>query len=72
MKKDKSLLPVLIVTFYLIIYVFLLYEGSFLRIAFLMFSLSPVLLVWMVIRVLKRGRQSNRTFDNYFYDDMNF
>jgi hypothetical protein len=72
MKKDKSFLPVLIVTLYLIIYVFLLYEGSFLRIAFLMFSVSPVLLVWMVMRVLKHGRKSNRTFDNYFYDDMDF
>lgn len=36
-----------------------------------MFLLSPVLVLWLVYSVLRYGKPSGRTFDEYFYDDAN-
>ena len=72
MKKDKSTLPILVATLYLIVYIIFLYGESTLRIAFFMFAFSPVVIVWMVVSVLKRGKPGNRRFENYFYEDTEF
>ena len=72
MKKDKSIPVVLIGTLYLIIYIILLNIEPAFRIAYLMLSLSPILIIWMVIYILKYGTASKRTFDKYFYDDVDF
>lgn len=37
---------------------------------FLALIVSQVLLVWMVISILKDRRESTRTFDQYFYEDV--
>ena len=34
------------------------------------FLLSPFLMLWMVYKVLKDGVPSKRSFDDYFYDDV--
>jgi hypothetical protein len=36
-----------------------------------MFLLSPLLIIWLVYIVLRFGESSGRTFDEYFYDDVN-
>lgn len=36
-----------------------------------MFLLSPLLVLWLVYTVLRFGEPSGRTFDEYFYDDVN-
>ena len=36
----------------------------------LIFAMSPFLITWMVYKVLKDGQPSTRTFDEYFYDDV--
>jgi hypothetical protein len=36
----------------------------------MVFALSPFLITWMVYKVLKDGQPSARTFDEYFYDDI--
>lgn len=36
-----------------------------------MFILSPLLVVWMTYIVLRYGEASGRTFDEYYYDDVN-
>jgi hypothetical protein len=72
MKKDKSVQAVVIATFYLVIYILFLSFDATLRIAFFLFSLSPVLIIWMTMRILKHGRESKRTFDNFFYEDVDF
>ena len=37
---------------------------------FMLFLLSQGLLIWMVLRILKDKRTSVKTFDNYFYEDV--
>jgi len=39
--------------------------------AMAMFLLSPILVLWLVYSVLRYGEPSGRTFDEYFYDDVN-
>jgi hypothetical protein len=39
--------------------------------AMAMFLLSPILVLWLVYIVLRYGEPSGRTFDEYFYDDVN-
>ena len=36
-----------------------------------LFILSPLLVVWLAYIVLRYGEASGRTFDEYFYDDVN-
>lgn len=31
-----------------------------------------ILMVWMVLRILKDGEPSQRTFEDYFYDDSDY
>ena len=35
-----------------------------------LFILSPLLVIWMVYIVLRFGEASGRTFDEYYYDDV--
>ena len=39
-------------------------------IVFLAFLISQGLLIWMVFSILKDPRKSSRTFDEYFYEDV--
>ena len=61
-----------LVTVYLILYVALLTSGFGVQLAVFMFSLSPVFIVWMVVRVLRDDYQTDKTFDKYFYEDMDW
>jgi hypothetical protein len=70
MKKDKSIPAVIIGSAYLLIYLILLNIPQVQDYAVLMFSLSPFLLIAMVLYVLKYGKPSHKTFDRYFYDDV--
>ena len=62
--------PVLAVTAYLFIYSYLAFSETWLWLVMWMFMLSPVALLWMVYKILKNGKSSTRTFDEYFYEDM--
>ena len=70
MKKDKCFPVVLAVTFYLVCYILLLSSDATLRIAMFLFSISPIVIIWMVVVVLKQESKSRKTFDKYFYDDV--
>jgi Flp pilus assembly protein TadB len=63
--------PVMFVTAFLAVYV-VLSLLSFDRTVTAMFFISPFLVVWMVLRVLKDGKPSGRTFSEYFYDDLDY
>ena len=39
--------------------------------AAVLFMFSPLLVIWLVYIVLRYGEASGRTFDEYFYDDVN-
>jgi hypothetical protein len=70
MEKDKSIPIVLAASFYLLCYILLLSSDATVHIAVLMFSLSPLVIVWMVISVLKQENKNKKTFDNFFYEDV--
>jgi hypothetical protein len=64
--------PIAIVTTYLIIYQSAALLGFSDNTIAVMYIASPFLLLWMVYKILKDGTPSERTFDEYFYDDYDY
>lgn len=58
MKSPK--IAIAFATIYLIIFTLLAQKESSLQILFLMFSLSPLIVIWMVYVVLKYGKPSGK------------
>jgi len=70
MKKTSNInFPILFATIYLLVYLVILYFSIDFRLALLMLSFSPLILIWMVIRVLKGNYTCTKTFDESFYED---
>jgi ABC-type multidrug transport system fused ATPase/permease subunit len=70
MKKTGNInFPILFATIYLFVYLIVLYFSLNFRLALLMLSLSPIVLIWMVIRILKGEYTCTKTFDESFYED---
>ncbi|MGY6560502.1 MAG: hypothetical protein ACXITV_00185 [Luteibaculaceae bacterium] len=65
---DSIKFPLMFATYYLFIYVIFASVGTLNQLAMFLFSLSPVIVIWMVIRVLKDGKPSEKTFETDFYD----
>jgi len=65
----KYLIPVMIVTGYLLVYATAI--GLELRLNFIlfMFSISPILILWMVYRVLTADVHVGNTFEDKWYED---
>ena len=57
-------------TAYLLLFVVLI-VADYADAAAALFMFSPLLVIWMVDIVLRYGEASGRTFDEYFYDDVN-
>ncbi len=57
-------------TAYLIFFVILV-VADYPDTAAVLFMLSPLLVIWLVYIVLRYGEASGRTFDEYYYDDVN-
>ncbi len=68
MLKNPNIVA-LAATAYLLIYVLIIALGLSNDLAFILFMLSPVLMIGLVYSVLRHGKASGRTFDEYFYDD---
>lgn len=64
--------PISFASFYLVVYTILAYLSVLRDVVVIMFVLSPFLVVWMVYRVLKDGKPSERSFSEYFYDDIDY
>jgi uncharacterized membrane protein YqjE len=64
--------PIAIVTIYLIIYQSAALLGFPDNTIAVMYVVSPLLVLWMVYKILKDGTPSDRTFDEYFYDDYDY
>jgi hypothetical protein len=64
------LFPVIAATVYLFVYSYLAFTETWVWLVIWMFVLSPMVVIWMVYKVLKNGIPSTRTFDEYFYDDV--
>ncbi|MCU0354467.1 MAG: hypothetical protein MUD08_12135 [Cytophagales bacterium] len=64
--------PILFVTAFLVVYTLSPHLGASPLMISSAYLASPFLVIWMVVRVLKKGEPSGRTFDEgYFYDDEN-
>ena len=70
MKKIKTV--VAIVTLYLMLFQASPYIGFPDEVIFMMFCLSPFLVIYMVLVILKNGEPSKHTFDEKFYDDFDY
>ncbi len=63
-------LPLLISTLYLLLHTIAPFLGIPDVVIIASWALSPLLVVWMVYRVLKDGFASTQTFDEHFYEDV--
>ncbi len=60
--------PISLVTFLLVVYLIAVnYNFPYPFIAAL-FVILPISLIWMVVKVLKDGEHSGKTFDDHFYE----
>lgn len=66
---DNPLVPVSLVTGFLLIYVVAVAVNLNTALILLMFSVSPVLMIWMVVKVLKAVFEPTHTFDEKWYED---
>ena len=65
----KDIFAVYLTSTVLVIYAVVTYSEFSYRLVFVLFTLSPVLILWMVYSVLKSPDEPTRTFDDYFYMD---
>lgn len=66
----KAYIPIFWATCYLVLFVVVTKTPGADWLAWAMFMLSPIVVVSMVLQVLKAPRTSTRTFDEYFYEDV--
>ncbi|EON76677.1 hypothetical protein ADIS_3127 [Lunatimonas lonarensis] len=66
---NSFLTPVYLVTGFLIIYLTVLVVDLSMGVILFMFSASPVLVLWMVYRVLRADVDSAYTFEEKWYED---
>ncbi len=70
MEKIKA--PILLTTLYVFIYLLVCELDESLRLAIMLFSLSPLPVIWMVYRVLRDGTPSQFTFKERFYEEYKY
>lgn len=64
--------PVALVTLFAFFYQATPYFGFSDTAIMLMFCISPFLFIWMVYRVLRDGKPSEKTWDEHFYEDLDY
>jgi uncharacterized membrane protein YqjE len=69
MVMAKDMKAVGLVTFFLVVYTVISTIPGTDWFVFVMYLMSPVLVIWMVYRVLKAQVQVEETFDEKFYQD---
>ena len=68
----SALFPVGLVTIFLVVYVLIAASGISYFLTALLFTISPILVIWMVFRVLKSPYNSRKTFNDHFYEDHSY
>jgi hypothetical protein len=69
---EKIKYPVLLVTAFAFLYQFTPFLGASEKLIFALFLLSPLVVIWLVYKVLKDGKPSRFTWDEKFYDDSDY
>gem|GEM_PF-991783 len=64
--------PVGLVTIFLVVYVVIAASGLSYFLTAMLFTISPILVIWMVFRVLKSPYNSHKTFNDHFYEDHSY
>jgi hypothetical protein len=64
--------PVITVTSFAFFYQLTPYVGFSDKTIIAMFIVSPFAVTWMIYKILKNGIPSQRTFDEYFYEDSDY
>ncbi|MCW3091523.1 MAG: hypothetical protein JWP81_2592 [Ferruginibacter sp.] len=70
MKKIKW--PVILVTAYAFFYRLAPHLGFPDSVVLSMFVMSPVVVCWLAYKILKDGARCEKTFDEYFYEDVEY
>lgn len=70
MEKIKS--PIIFASSFWLFYQLSPYIGFSDNFIITMYILSPLVVLWMAYRILKDGAPSGRSFDEYFYDDIDY
>jgi hypothetical protein len=68
----KSFIGIAIATIHIIIFQLLILLNSDLGIILFILSFAPLTIIYMVYAVLKYGKPSKYTFDERFYEDLNY
>ncbi|MBW3467597.1 hypothetical protein [Arthrospiribacter ruber] len=63
------LFPVAISTAFLLVFVTSVFAGLHPAIVMFMFGISPAIVIWMVIKVLKTDVEVKDTFEEKWYED---
>ena len=66
---DKIKAPIAITTIILVVYSFSTQLDISYSIIFTLFILANAVFLWMVFKILKDGQPSEKSFDDYFYED---
>ncbi len=61
--------PISLTSSALLLYVVFTYFNMPYALVFTLFLVVNVLFIWMIIRILKDGKPSEKSFDDYFYED---
>ena len=67
MSKIKA--PIAITTIILVVYSFSTQLDISYSIIFTLFIIANAVFLWMVFKILKDGQPSEKSFDDYFYED---
>jgi membrane protein implicated in regulation of membrane protease activity len=70
MKKIK--VPVFLVTALAVIYQLSPFIGFNKQLIFLLFLILPFAMIWMVYRILKDGTPTEKTWEEFFYEDHHY
>ncbi len=68
----SALFPVGLVTIFLVVYVVIAASGFSYFLTAMFFTISPILVIWMVFSVLKSPNDSRKTFNDHFYEDNSY
>lgn len=66
---EKLRIPILLSSLYLLVYTLSTLVPVHLVLPLFLFSVSPLVVLWLVYKVLKDGKESSLTFDEAFYED---
>ena len=65
----KIWVPIIVVTIFMLGYNSLPFWGANIGLIVVLFFASPFPVIWMVYRILKDGKPSDKTWEDYFYED---